>query len=154
MRLCNQCWTPKDEGEFYWRNEARGLRRKECKKCTGKRSADWSSTHKDQARARQNRWNKENPERKKSHGRTARLVLKGLSQVSYDALLESQGGTCALCSETRDLCVDHDHRCCPGKRSCGRCVRGILCRKHNAGLGHFSDDVKGLARAIQYLSSV
>lgn len=25
------------------------------------------------------------------------------------------------------LVTDHDHECCPGARSCGVCVRGIVC---------------------------
>lgn len=33
--------------------------------------------------------------------------------------------------------IDHDHRCCGGKRSCGSCVRGILCTTCNTALAGF-----------------
>lgn len=31
--------------------------------------------------------------------------------------------------------VDHDHACCSGDRSCGQCIRGMLCGSCNMGLG-------------------
>lgn len=43
--------------------------------------------------------------------------------------------------------VDHDHACCPGGRSCGQCVRGILCRKCNVAIGYLNDD-PALAQAL------
>ena len=43
--------------------------------------------------------------------------------------------------------VDHDHACCPGGRSCGSCVRGILCRKCNVAIGYLNDD-PALAKAV------
>lgn len=51
-------------------------------------------------------------------------------------VLSIQGSSvpeCAVCFQQhrRLLNVDHDHRCCPGERSCGQCVRGLLCRTHN-----------------------
>lgn len=77
-----------------------------------------------------------------------RTYLKkfGLSMDDYKALLESQGGGCAICGKTeeaRALAVDHCHKT-------GR-VRGILCRACNTGIGHLQDDPILLGKAIEYL---
>lgn len=151
MKTCSKCSVPKRANQFYLRNRKTGLRRRECIECVKRKVSDWASKNPQLVKNRQNRWNREHPERKKTHSRTSRLSLKGLTQVSYDTLLHLQGGHCALCDATEDLCIDHDHKCCPGKRSCGKCVRGILCRKHNSGIGHFDDDTVALKLAIEYL---
>lgn len=69
----------------------------------------------------------------------------GLSQGDYDALLEAQGGVCAICGGvgSRDLAVDHDHET-------GR-VRGLLCGKCNRGLGFLDDSSERLRAALRYL---
>ena len=50
------------------------------------------------------------------------------------------------------LAVDHDHGCCPGERSCGKCVRGLVCRDCNAMLGLARDNADSLRRAASYLT--
>ncbi len=81
----------------------------------------------------------------------------GLVDGALEKMYADQGESCALCHDPIDLFsrnthVDHNHACCPGYRSCGRCVRGILCRDCNRGLGAFRDDRDRLALAILYLS--
>lgn len=54
------------------------------------------------------------------------------------AVCEIQGveaPACEACGSVDDLVIDHDHECCPGGFSCGRCVRGYLCRTHNIAEG-------------------
>ena len=46
---------------------------------------------------------------------------------------------------------DHDHACCPSKRSCGRCIRGLLCMRCNMALGLLGDDEAALEAALRYL---
>ena len=80
----------------------------------------------------------------------------GLDRRGVQELIEQQGGACALCrTELGDVYhVDHDHSCCPGKKTCGKCVRGVLCRKCNLGLGQFNDDPDLLAAAAAYAISL
>lgn len=70
-----------------------------------------------------------------------KLFRYGLTQEEFDALLGAQGYACAMChtafKDGRPIFVDHDHACCPDeKRSCGKCVRGLLCLSCNTALGH------------------
>ena len=80
----------------------------------------------------------------------------GLTPEKYDDILLSQNSACAIChtkdSGSRAWHVDHDHSCCPGRNSCGKCVRGLLCNLCNTGLGYFRDNPKSMERAIAYLA--
>jgi predicted nucleic acid-binding Zn ribbon protein len=71
----------------------------------------------------------------------------GISIEQYDAMLEAQGGGCALCgsppSEGRCLPVDHDHRTME--------VRGIVCFRCNSMLERFDAHPEILTRLVAYL---
>lgn len=71
----------------------------------------------------------------------------GITITQYDAMLATQGGTCALCGQPPEggqlLSVDHDH--VDGH------IRGLLCTSCNLGLGMLGDTVVGLQRALSYL---
>ncbi|MFF3326944.1 endonuclease domain-containing protein [Streptomyces sp. NPDC002889] len=70
--------------------------------------------------------------------RTYRLDI-----AQRNAILRVQRDLCALCQEGPDdqagltddtnsfWHIDHDHSCCATGGSCGRCVRGLLCRPCN-----------------------
>ncbi len=80
-----------------------------------------------------------------------------LTAEQFAQLVESQGCACAVCGATEPggagaWHVDHDHACCAEGRSCGKCVRGLLCSRCNSGLGLFDDDSERLAAALAYLN--
>lgn len=65
----------------------------------------------------------------KSRRKPTRAKKLGVTDEGYEALLEAQGGGCAICGntpKTRRLSVDHNHRT-------GR-VRGLLCYRCNRAL--------------------
>lgn len=81
------------------------------------------------------------------------IVRHGLTASKYEDLIEAQGFRCDICKlEFKSTPnVDHDHKCCPGWKSCGECVRGLLCKLCNAALGAFQDDLTTLKEAIKYI---
>lgn len=80
-------------------------------------------------------------------GKAATLTCYNVTGERLFEMLAAQGGQCATgCGSTISLMVsrgdpqathiDHDHKCCPGgARSCGRCIRGLLCVPCNQTLG-------------------
>lgn len=84
-------------------------------------------------------------------------TMYNLTTEDYDNMLKLQKGKCAGCGRhysefKRALYIDHDHACCPGKKSCGKCVRGLVCDDCNKLLGNAKDNVKTLKRLIGYLN--
>lgn len=92
-----------------------------------------------------------------SRRRTALLARYGLTAESYAERVAAQRGVCAICRrpETKHhselLKIDHDRSCCGTGRSCGRCVRALLCSNCNRALGLFGDDPAVLRSAAEYL---
>lgn len=84
-----------------------------------------------------------------------------ITAEQYECIHKSHGGVCAIChmSESlvapdgtlRRLSVDHDHLCCKGLRSCGKCIRGLLCSSCNFAIGHLADDEARIMDALAYV---
>jgi hypothetical protein len=93
---------------------------------------------------------------KSAASEAARRYKYGLSSAEIAELIAEQQGGCALCRTplSDSFHVDHDHACCPGSKTCGKCVRGVLCRRCNIGLGQFNDDADLLATAAAYTLSL
>jgi recombination endonuclease VII len=90
---------------------------------------------------RRNHPHPESSESRKRSNRKYRISSYGLTQEQFDHLLDSQQHACGMCHEPfgdgQLIHVDHDHACCPAKnRSCGKCIRGLLCHTCNIALGH------------------
>lgn len=81
------------------------------------------------------------------------------SWLWYEEQLKVQNYKCAVCRKPEKgtgrvdkFHVDHDHSCCAGITSCGRCVRGLLCNSCNFLLGLADDSAVILYTAIAYLN--
>jgi hypothetical protein len=80
------------------------------------------------------------------HGSTRHYHLRrryGLGVDEVEAMVEAQGGRCAVCRERPAEHVDHDHLT--------GTVRGVLCFSCNGGLGLFRDQADVMRKAIDYL---
>ena len=120
-----------------------------CRACASKHERDRRRMFADEINKR--RRDRYTPDK----GLMGKLREYGLDRAGFDRMMEKQGGACAICG-TRDpvrrLHIDHDHSCCPERfRSCGKCIRGLLCSNCNNGLGRFMDDARRLKRAAAYL---
>lgn len=92
--------------------------------------------NKEKFRDNSQRWRKADPKRWAAVQRRHKLKkFYHLTEEQFNSILASQGGHCKFCDATENLCVDHDHKCCNGEKSCGKCVRFILCPSHNVLLG-------------------
>lgn len=97
--------------------------------------------------ARKKRIREEDPEkwyRIRRHDQLKKCY--GISLAEYEALLEKQGGKCAICGGgdgSRAMPLDHDHT--TNKN------RAILCHWCNKGLGQFFDSPERLRKAADYL---
>lgn len=79
--------------------------------------------------------------------------LYGLTKETFNALLARQNNCCALCTIqfTSTPHIDHDRTCCNKVGSCGKCIRGLLCRNCNVGIGMLRDSPILLEKAVTYI---
>lgn len=85
-------------------------------------------------------------DRERLHGSSQHYHLRrryGIGADEVAAMVEAQGGVCAVCREGKAEHVDHDH--------VTGLVRGVLCFTCNGGLGQFRDRADVMERAIDYL---
>lgn len=130
-RLCAACLEDRLQGNYCTDCGQRTKPRQW--KCDSCKSA-WSKSYRQRAIAA-------DPEKQRQKERDSHLRFRfKLTLEQYAEMLEAQGGGCAICGDPpppgRVLHVDHDHSCCSGKRTCGQCVRALLCAVCNAIVGH------------------
>lgn len=134
-KRCRKCGETRPVSEFYTEPRHRDGLFSWCKGCAVKAACERQALH---------------PEK----------VKRTRYNISFNEMWAKQGGLCASCGvallpkgrEPSSVTVDHDHNCCPPQRSCGNCVRGLICRQCNQVLGHAGDDERLLQRAAMYLA--
>ncbi len=138
VRRCRTCKIPKPIDDFHLRR-APGGRESQCKVCVSERGRVWHAR----------------PDKQRQF-RNQRLMYRfGITADDYDRRLVAQGGVCPICllppSPGAVFHVDHDHDCCSGDKTCGNCVRDLLCFTCNVALGAIKDSIESAQRLTEYL---
>jgi|SRR5208282_3255233 len=150
MKRCPTCGITKPRSEYHKNVRARGGLHSYCKPC-------WNAYCK-------KRWDEDQnkPDRLRVRRNWHLRAKYNISIDQYDQLTEAQNGLCACCGGLPEdggarvgslgafFVVDHDHACCPGAKTCGKCVRGLLCARCNKAMGFV--ELVGLAKVGAYLS--
>ena len=129
-KFCNKCGIEKPVEAFWKRTDRPNGYRSACIECSSNSHSEWHSKNKYSVRRR-------------NACRTYNISLE-----KYD---EMHNGGCEACGSKENLCVDHDHSCCPGEYSCGKCVRGMLCKACNIAEGWLDSDPQRAILLAQYM---
>lgn len=155
MKQCNKCLTTKSIDQFI---VIRGKPSTQCKECKNEYLRGYQLKNKTVLAERNAERNAKRYQEDPDIYRKS--LMKSRYKISldeYNAMLEGQDYGCMICGgineSGRALAVDHDHTCCPGKTTCGECMRGLLCSNCNRALGLFKDDSELLKKAAAYLES-
>lgn len=116
---------------------------------SGRRSKRWRETHPEYV----SEYGKVNPDKMSNAQKKSRY---GMTREEVLLLAMEQDNRCWICRKEFEnfssMMTDHDHLCCPSHRkTCGKCIRGLLCNSCNIGLGAFKDNLLFLSNAIKYL---
>lgn len=175
MKQCAVCKKlgvgPKPYSEFNRSSRNKDGYQYACREHANATCRDWAKKYPEKNRAKGVRFREASPVATRRIA--VRAYLKRFYNITpeqYDQLFEQQSGKCCVCplslisqtDETREFLgqppnevgrVDHDHQCCPGPKSCGKCIRGLLCFDCNVLLGKAKDDTQILLNAVRYLDA-
>lgn len=110
-------------------------------------SAKWRLRNLDRINKTHANWKAKNREQFLARKRRGHLAVYGLTEETFNEMLSSQGGVCAIChnapSSKRRLHIDHDH-------NSGR-VRALLCTRCNCAIGLAKENPETLRSLAGYL---
>lgn len=142
MKTCSICKQSLPEDNFSWK--VKGKRRNSyCKPCHSVYRKAHYQANREKYIEKAKSWTE-------SKG-GKRMERHNVSRERWTELLARYDGKCWLCQARPGVALDHDHSCCPGSNSCGKCVRGVLCTGCNTALGRLGDNEAGVLRALEYL---
>ncbi len=146
-KFCKKCHKGKLLSEFHKGAKGSQGRKGQCKKCIKK----WHKAHNAQPavkalRQKNHAARKARPEAQMIDWNNRLVKTYNITSDQYIQMLSAQNNLCGLCKQPErsvtkngtvmKLSVDHDHSCCAGSKSCGQCVRGLLCQGCNARMGY------------------
>lgn len=130
MRKCTSCNIEKPLSEYTKDVHTKDGLRKKCRSCM--------SEYKKKMYPRYAESNKLGAIRRKY----------GLTPEQYEDMIKDG---CNVCGSHDGIAIDHDHSCCPGTSTCGKCIRGTLCRRCNTAEGMFKDSPELLFKLFKFM---
>jgi len=158
-KRCKECRKVYPIEAFYLNSNFTDGRLNICKWCMSTKSKENYLENCEEIKQDRRNFRKQHPRKQREYDLKKKFKI-GFSEL--EVMLEAQGGVCAGCGTTEsgqksgEWHVDHDHACCPHRRdgrTCGNCIRGILCRACNLTLGNAKDDPERLRRLATYLDN-
>ena len=140
VKTCQKCGETKELELFAKGSKYADGRRGTCKKCHSNYMTQYY---------------KDNPE-KMHFSRTApkqNWRRHRITEEYFNQLINLFDGKCHSCKINEATNIDHNHNCCQSSRSCGKCVRGVLCHHCNSALGLLKDDKNKILNLLQYVNS-
>lgn len=158
MRRCNGCGLEKMLSQFNKnRAEPTGYQWR-CRTCQNDYSRAYHAEHRE-TRNKQQRENARRVYASQTPGARWASDLKnrhGMTPAQWQLMRDEQSGLCYLCLRplpegAKLIVIDHDHSCCPPRRSCRLCRRGLACRYCNVGIGALGDSPERMRLAADNL---
>ena len=165
-KICHKCGEKKELNfeNFYKSKQTKSGFKCYCKACINKQNKEYDNLNKDKLKTRILKSRNRNEESKKRHSvstikyrnnnieSTKSRIMQRKYNIDldyYNIMFQKQNGCCEICSKElvhlgKATHIDHCHS--------SNKVRGLLCNSCNLALGQFKDNVKTLAKAIEYLN--
>ena len=136
MKQCTKCLNLKNIENYSKKTKASDGLQPWCKTCVVENKRSWIKNNR--GRVQINVW-------------YSRYRLR---EKDINDILQQQDNKCGICrlEFTETPCVDHDHSCCNEKKSCGKCIRGLLCSDCNKRLGGY-EYINSIPHAKEYLKA-
>lgn len=141
MKTCNKCGEQKEIDLFAKGKNYKDGRRNTCKKCHTSYVKQYYKNNPDKREYNMKRYALYEGNWQRHH----------LSKEKYEELLSVYNGKCHACKDRIATNIDHDHNCCNKSRSCGKCVRGVLCSQCNTALGLLQDSRQKIKNLLEYI---
>ena len=136
MKRCYKCGEEKPLSDFHKSKNRKDGRNPRCKSC-------------------QYSYNKNRYEQDPELFKLKRILSR--YQLTKEQYYEAIKNGCEVCGSMQDLHVDHDHSCCPYPedkkdiKTCGKCIRGILCRACNTAEGMLNSNIELAKSLVRYM---
>jgi len=141
MKKCNKCGEEKDLELFAKGTGYKDGRRGTCKKCHTAYVTKYYNDRPDKKAAKNKMNNIYQANWKRHH----------ITEEKFIEMFKLHNGLCHSCKENAAMVIDHDHKCCNKPRSCGKCVRGLLCNQCNTAVGLLGDNRQKIKKLLEYI---